>query len=390
MKVLVCHNYYRSTAPSGEDVAYNSEKLMLLEGGLELETFEKFNDDLKNINTIQKIKLGISNSWSNESYYELKGKLNKFKPDIVHFHNTFPQITPSAYAACAELNVPVVQTLHNFRLLCANALLIRNGAACELCLSGSMWPALKYRCYRNSVTATASQVLCVIRNRYNGSYFNNVNKYIALTRFAKSKFEMAGFPSELITIRSNFLSESLEYSREYNNYAVFVGRVTKEKGLLTLLKAWKKNINFQLKVVGGGELLEKYKQFAKENNIDVIFLGHLSREETHSIIGKARFMILPSECYEGFPISLLEAFASGTPVIVSNIGGQSEIVENDKLGKNFKVGDIDDLAKKCKELIEQDGLVDSLRKNARLEFEKKYTKKVIFRETLEIYNSVIN
>ena len=389
MRILLCHNFYRSAAPSGEDIAYENEKKMLIEAGINVDTYEKYNDDLENIAFFDKAKLGISNSWSNTSYCEIKRKIKKFKPDLVHFHNTFPQITPSGYAACKDMSVSVVQTLHNFRLLCANALFLRDGKVCELCLSGSLYSAIRYKCYRNSLVASASQVLCISRNRWNGSYFNNVDTYIALTEFAKNKFIKAGFNSNLLKIRPNFLPNPPQYSRCNQNYAIFVGRITKEKGIMTLLESWEGRKDYQLKVIGAGELLSDCKKFVFENNLNVEFMGYLPRKETQSAIQKARFMILPSECYEGFPISLLEAYASGTPILVSNIGGQSEIVNDGITGRKFNVGSKEDLKEKCHELFEDDELVEMLSKNARQEFEQKFTQSSVLRETLKIYSSLI-
>ncbi|MDW3094196.1 MAG: glycosyltransferase family 4 protein [Gammaproteobacteria bacterium] len=390
MRILLAHNFYRTTAPSGEDIAYSNEKEMLSNSGLNIATFEKFNDDLEGFSGLERLKLGLSNSWSSVSYRNIKSKIQSFKPDIVHFHNTFPQITPSGYAACKDMGIPVIQTLHNFRLLCANALLLREGKSCELCVSGSMFNALKYKCYRNSLSATASQVLCLKRNRYNGSYANNVDRYITLTKFAEKKFIEAGFSSEQFVTRPNFLPDPPKMREIKQNYAIFVGRVTEEKGVYTLLNAWKKTNGIELRIVGDGELLAKCKKYVDENNINVRFMGYLSRHEVIPAIQDASFMILPSNCYEGFPISLLEAFACGTPIIVSNIGGQSEIIKDGVTGLTFEVGNSGDLADVCSHLSGNAELLKSLRVNARKEFERMYTRESVFQQTLDIYNSVLS
>ena len=389
MRILTVHNFYKSSAPSGEDIAYINEKKMFQDSDIIIQSHEKFNDNLVNLTVKEKLKLGINNSWSNSSYAELKIKLKKFKPNLVHFHNTFPQITPSGYAACKDMGIPVIQTLHNFRLLCANALLLREGKSCELCVSGSMFNALKYKCYRNSLSATASQVLCLKRNRYNGSYANNVDRYITLTKFAEKKFIEAGFSSEQFVTRPNFLPDPPKMREIKQNHAIFVGRVTEEKGVYTLLNAWKKINGIELRIVGDGELLPECKKYADQNNINVRFMGYLSRHEVIPAIQDASFMILPSECYEGFPISLLEAFACGTPIIVSNIGGQSEIIKDGVTGLAFEVGNSDDLADVCNHLSGNDELHKILRVNAREEFERMYTKESVFQQTLDIYNSVL-
>ena len=389
MRILLAHNFYRTSAPSGEDTAFMNERAMLQNADLEVESFEKYNDDLVGINAFSKLKLGLSNSWSYNTYEEMQNSLKKFKPDIVHFHNTFPQITPSAYAACKDLGIPVIQTLHNFRLLCANALLLRDGKICELCVNGSMISALKYRCYRNSFAATASQVLCIGRNRRNGSYDNNVDRYVTLTEFAKKKFIEAGFNSSKIVTRPNFLSDPPEVIRVSNRYAIFVGRLTAEKGVMTLLKAWNQITGIELRVVGDGDLSDECKKYVEDNHINVKFLGFLPRTEVISAIQEARFLVFPSECYEGMPLTLLEAFACGTPVLVSNIGGQAEIVTDGSTGIYFETGDADDLAIKCNKYIANNELLSEIGAKARIEFDGKYSQRSVLQQTLSIYHSVL-
>jgi glycosyltransferase involved in cell wall biosynthesis len=229
MKILLAHNFYRSSAPSGEDSAYCSER-RLLERHFTVIPYERFNDGIDESTLIKRVKLALAGAWSRRTYDELSALIKKSRPDVAHFHNTFPLITPSAYAACRDAGVPVVQTLHNFRMICPQAMLLRNGRPCELCLHGSILNALRYRCYRDSFPATLAQVWTLAFNRYHGSYQHLVNRFIALTHFTAEKFITAGFSHERITVVPNTLIDVPLAGAGAGGYALFVGRLSPGKG----------------------------------------------------------------------------------------------------------------------------------------------------------------
>jgi len=394
MRVLLCHNYYRTSAPSGEDNVVSIERQLLEDSGLDVIIYQQFNDDIDNSTFRKQLSTALQGAWSHKSYKEISALIKKTKPDIAHFHNTFPQISPSAYAACQDNGVPVVQSLHNFRLICPNALLMRDEQPCELCVGKNLLPSLKHKCYRNSLMATSALVWMLIRNRIFNIYQKKVDVYIALTRFSAKKLIAGGIPANRIVIKPNCLPKGT-YDREKiihgrDGYAIYVGRLTTEKGVKTLIDAWKIYNDFPLKIVGDGKLMGQLRKVVESSSLNIEFLGFRSRDEVMDLIKNATMQIMPSLCYEGFPMALLEAYASGTPVIASKIGSLNELVEDNVTGLKFTPGDSNDLASKIKYLNKSPALLKKMKTGARHEFESKYTAEQNMEKLFEIYNSLIS
>lgn len=389
MKVLLSHNFYRSSAPSGEDLVFRNER-SLLEAAAEAVCFIRNNDDIDESSGAKKVRLALNAAWSAQTYREIASLVRSARPDVAHFHNTFPQISPSAYAACRDNGVPVVQTLHNYRLVCPNALLMRNGVPCEDCLGPgkTLFPALRHRCYRGSLLATGAQVWSLTRNRWRGSYRRLVDRYIALTDFAAGKLIHGGLPAERISIKPNFLPVVPEIGRGAGGYALFVGRLSPEKGVATLLRAWFQLRDLPLKIVGDGPLRCEFERFVSRHQLPVEFLGLRAADEIFALVGEALFQVVPSEWYEGFPMVVLEAYASGTPVAASRIGSLDEIVREGETGIKFMPGDAADLAEKIKGLLQGD-VLPQMRRTVRREFEEKYTAQRNISQLLEIYDHAI-
>ena len=390
VKVLLVHNFYRSSAPSGEDQVFRNEKALLETAEMEVIPFEKFNDDLDDSTTHKKIEIALNGAWSRESYAEIDASIRANKPDVAHFHNVFPQISPSAYAACKDNGVPVVQTLHNYRPICPGALLMRDGKPCEDCISGTLLSSLVHRCYRNSLLATAAVAWQIARSRMTGTHSNLVNRYICLTEFAKSRFVLAGFPEEKIVVKPNFLPlRQLPMSKERGNYAVFVGRLTPEKGVRALLEAWRKVPDLELRVVGDGYMRNELETLAHAFRLNVKFLGALGRSGVLDTVAGAAMQIVPSECYEGLPLVVVEAFGLSTPVIASRIGSLREAVPDGVAGLQFEPGNAEDLADKVNSLLKNPSLRETLGENAKRYFLEKFTAEKSLESLLNIYNQVI-
>jgi len=392
MKVLLGHCFYRSSAPSGEDSVFNSEKRMLESHGVEVVALEKYNDNV-NISTFKdSIVTALNTTWSNISYKQVEQLILKHRPDVAHFHNTFPQLSPSVYQACSDNGVAVVQTLHNYRLVCPGGMLLRDGESCELCLNDSLLPldSLKYKCYRNSLLATSSLAFMIARNRANGVYAKCVNRYIALTDFARDRFIRGGLPVDKIVIKPNFLSHDGCISDVKEGYAVFVGRLSDEKGIQTLIEAWKSVNDLKLKVLGDGHLRQTLEDTCVKNNLDVEFMGFCSQEKVLEVVKKAIFQIIPSECYEGFPMSVLEAFSCKTPVIASRLGSLGEIISDGETGVLFESANSQDLLSKINALVVDENHRIYLAHNAREQFVEKYSEEVNFKLLMDIYNESIN
>lgn len=384
MRVLLGHNYYRSSAPSGEDIVFRTERALLERNRVEVIPFERFNDDIDESTLGKRVRIALDTAWSERTYRELRGLITKTRPDVAHFHNTFPVISPSAYAACQDEGVPVVQTLHNYRLICPGALLMRNGAPCEQCVGTNLLPALRHCCYRGSLPATGALVWMLTSNRRRGTYRRLVNRYIALTRFAADRLIAGGLPADRVEVKANFISAPPASGGDIQNYAVYVGRLGEEKGVRTLLRAWQDLTEIPLKVIGDGPLRSELEGYAQSRGLPVEFLGFRLQQEVLKLVGAAMLQIVPSEWYEGFPMVVLEAYACGTPVIASRIGSLEEIV-TEEVGGHFRPGDAHDLVKAVRTIIGNRDRLMRMRRGARSLFEEKYSAEKNYVELMGVY-----
>ncbi|TWJ16716.1 glycosyltransferase family 4 protein [Geobacter argillaceus] len=388
MKILLAHNFYRSSAPSGEDMVYRNERALLERNGVEVIPYERFNDDIDESTLTKRVRLALSAAWSRPSHREITEIIRRERPDVAHFHNTFPLISPSAYAACRENGVPVVQTLHNFRFVCPQAMLMRNGHPCGECLGTSLLPALRHRCYRGSFPATLAQVLTIFLNRRLGTYRSKVNRYLALTRFSAGRLADGGLPAENLTVKPNFLPDPPVPGEGDGGYALFAGRLSPEKGLVTLLAAWRRNPGLPLKVFGAGPLEAELKRVVDVEGLPVEFHGFCDRQQIYDAMSRAEFVVVPSECYEGFPMVVLEAMACGTPVVASRLGSLAEVVVNGINGVTFSPGDPTDLASVIVELRKDRQRLAAMRYRCRLHFDQHYSEEHALTALLDIYASV--
>ncbi len=394
MKVLLAHNYYQSSAPSGEDVVYKSELELLKSKHIKVTEYTKSNDNVNG--NIDRIKTSILAKWSKQSYDEISHIIRKERPDIVHFHNIWYLISPSAYFACQNLNIPVVQTLHNFRLFCINGLLMNNGAVCEKCITGSPYRGALKRCYRKSLFYSLPMASILYTHQSNKTWDNQIDAFISLSDFNRNKFIQFGLTPEKVFRKPNFYFNPPDPSYSHNGYAIFVGRLSVEKGIDILLNACNniKNLNDNkkifIKIVGDGPQNINLKKRINNERIDSIeLIGRKINFETIKIIKKAKFIIMPSLWYEGFPMVLGEAYACGKPVIASRLGAMAELVEDGKTGLLFEPGNAKDLADKMRWMYEHEDECIQMGKNARKVFEEKYTADKNFEILMNIYKTVI-
>ncbi|OQW76909.1 MAG: hypothetical protein BVN35_05650 [Proteobacteria bacterium ST_bin11] len=386
-KVLFVHNYYQQAG--GEDAVVASECELLRAHGHEVELWRVDNKDLSG-SVLGKVKAALSTSYSRASLTIALDKLRRFKPDLVHVHNFFPQVSPSIFDACMQEGVPVVQTLHNYRLICPGAMLLRDGKVCELCIRGTPYQAALYDCYRGSKLGSLVVAHMVSQHRQLGTWQHKVGRFIALTDFAKSKFVEAGFPVDKIVVKPNFLYDPFQSSTipkevEKSAYALFVGRISVEKGIDTMLNAWSfLSDECLLKVAGVGPLQEELKD--KKN---ILALGRQDATQVSNLMRQAAYLVLPSEWYEGFPLVLVEAFAHGLPVLASRLGSMADIIRDGETGLLFTPGDPNDLASKAKWLLENPQQRQRLGANARSIFLEKYTAERNYFELMGVYDSAI-
>jgi glycosyltransferase involved in cell wall biosynthesis len=373
MKVLIIHNSYQQ--PGGEDVVAAQEAVLLRQAGHEVIEYRRSNREVKALNLWNKLILPKQVIWAGNTVQDLRALIHQENPHVAHFHNTFLMISPSAYHVCQEMSIPVVQTLHNYRLLCPRADFFRNGRVCEECLGKTPpWPGIVYGCYRGSRAQTAVVATMLTVHRWLKTWNEQVDVYIALTEFARQKFIQSGLPAEKIVLKPNFVDPDPGMREGVGDYALFVGRFSPEKKLVTLLEAWKKLRGIPLKLVGTGRQEHHIQQLAREFGLEnVKFLGQRPHDQVLAFMKKARLLLFPSEWYEGFPLVLAEAFACGVPVVASRLGSMAEIVEDGRTGLFFTPGDSDDLAAKVEWGFTHPQEMAQMGRRARQEFGAKYT-----------------
>jgi glycosyltransferase involved in cell wall biosynthesis len=386
VKILSVHNSYQ--LPGGEDQVFAQEADLLRAHGHEVCVYRASNDQVNGTNPL--ILLGET-IWSRRSYNELRTLMQRERPNIVHVHNTFPVISPAAYYAAADEGIPVVQTLHNFRTLCPSATLFREGKVCEKCVPKQIaWPGIVHACYRGSRLATAAGVAMLATHNYKQTWSKKIAAYIALTDFARNKFIEGGLPAEKIVVKPNFLQADPGLGKGQGNYALFVGRLTPEKGISTLLDAWRQiGDELPLQIAGDGPMGPEVEKAANEMQ-GVSHLKWLPREEILQRMKEASVLILPSTWYEGFPMILAEAFAVGLPVIASNLGSMGSIVDHQRTGLHFEAGNADRLVEAVRWYRAHPVEAGFMRGQARLEYQNKYTADANYVQMLEIYQAVLH
>lgn len=389
MRILLVHNTYQDRG--GEDVVFVQERQLLESGGHEIVEYQRHNSEIKQYSRLRKISLLGRTVWAADSNRELGALLRQTKPDVVHIHNTFPLISPSIYWACREEQIPVVQTLHNYRLFCPGANFSRAGKTCEDCIGGNFWNGVRHGCYRDSRIETAPVALMLYVHHARKTWHRMVDRYIVLTGFARDRFVQAGLPPEKIVIKPNCVDPDPGMKVEEGSYALCVGRVSDEKGVSTLMKAWRQlPRSCTLRVVGDGPARAKLQSEAAADGLsNITFLGQQPRERVIEAMKGARFVVFPSELYENLPLTIIEAFACGTPVLASRLGAMSEIVEEGRTGRFFRAGDADELARVAAQAWERPEQLRILGKQARREYEAKYTAAANLQQLTEIYRGVI-
>jgi len=408
MKILFVHNYYQQ--PGGEDTVFRAERDMLREYGHTVIEYTDHNDRIK---TMSPLAVARDTIWSGYSYSRISKILKEEKPDIAHFHNTFPLISPSAYYACKKMKVPVIQTLHNYRLLCPAAIFYRDGQICEECIGNKVplyktiedyqnftkkdrktmlfpYPAVLHSCYHKSKFRSAMVAMYLFIHRISGTWQNKVDAYIALTEFSKKKFIEGGLPGEKIFVKPNFVHPDPGMREGSGDYALFVGRLSPEKGIMTLLKAWEELKDIPLKIAGDGPLMNEVRGLLRIKQMQHIeILGSKSKSEIIDLMKKSKFLVVPSVCYENFPMTIIEAFTCGVLVMASKLGGMGEIIENGVTGLHFTPNTPNDLIKKASWAWEHKKERKKIGETGKAEFKEEYSFKDSYTYLINIYKLYI-
>lgn len=389
MKIILVHNAYQR--PGGEDVVFDQERKLLEDNGHQVVVYRRSNWETDSYDGVKRLVLVRNTIWSSDSRDDFAKLLRAEKPDLVHVHNTFVMISPSIYSACREAGVPVVQTLHNFRLLCPSATFFRDGKICEECTEHSLLRSVRYGCYRDSRAATATVAMMLATHRYLRTWERDVTAYIALTQFTRNKFVQHGLPAQKVFVKPNFVHPDPGLGTGAGGYVLFAGRLSPEKRVSTLLSAWTllpKDI--PLMVIGGGPERESLEREARQVGLThVTFRGQLSRPETLEAMRRARFLVFSSEWYENFPVTIAESFGVGLPVICSRLGAMQEIVADRGTGLHFTTGDARDLAEKVNWAWNNREFVEGLGRAARREYLEKYTAEKNYPMLMNIYQRAL-
>ena len=386
MRVITVHNYYQQ--PGGEEQIWSTESALLESYGHEVLRYTLDNDEINGANPLLLAKNTV---WNSGVYQELRSLIRQQKPQIAHFHNTFPMISPAAYYAVKDEGIPVVQTLHNYRLLCPNALFFRQGQVCEDCLGKTFsLPGVVRGCYRGSRPASAVVAATMGFHSLLGTWSQAVDVFIAYSRFAMDKFIQGGLPAQKLAFKTNFLHPAPQPGTGEGGYALFVGRLSVEKGLGVMLDAWRQlGGKIPLKILGDGPMAGLVTEAVKEMP-EIEWLGRIPLEQVYEVVGNAAFLVFPSEWYETFGRVAIEAFAKGTPVVASKIGAITELIDHQRTGLHFSPSDPKDLADKVEWLLAHPQELSRMRQEARAEFEAKYTAADNYKRLMEIYQSAIS
>jgi glycosyltransferase involved in cell wall biosynthesis len=381
MRIVVAHNRYKFAG--GEDSVVSAETEMLRRAGHSVELFEADNRTIDG--TLTKIAAAASLFHSSASSRKMAELLRTFRPHVLHIHNWFPLLSPSIVSTSHHAGVPVVQTLHNFRMFCANGLLYRDGKVCQDC-AGKAFPlgAVVHGCYSDSRVGSALVTAAFSYHRFARTW-DGITTFITLTEFQRALLIGGGVDASQTVVKPNFVKDPGKPGDGNGGYALFVGRLTTQKGIHTVLKAWDGNkIATRLKIMGDGPLANYVR--AKATQLpQVEYLGQQAPREVYAAMADARFLIFSSESYESFALTIVEAFSRGTPVLAADNESIAELVKDGQTGMRFTLGDSEDFAAKASSLLAETDAYRVLRRNCRSLYEGRYTDTINYKLLMNIY-----
>lgn len=385
MKILMCHNYYQQAG--GEDQVFADESFLLQEHGHEVIQYVRHNKDVDDMSNVEKLRKTM---WNPDTVVDLEPLIRRHAPPIMYCTNTFPLISPAAFDVARRYGVKVVQSIHNYRLVCPAATFFRAGKVCEDCMGKAIAiPGIKHACYRGKRRESAVVAMFEAYHRARKTYRNKVDRIIALTQFSKDKLIEGGIPADKMVVKTNFVHPDPGIGKGQGEYALFVGRLSDEKGVRSLVECWKSNADLpRLRIVGDGPLGPEVKA-ASDQLEHLDWEGRQPLSRVYELLGDAKCLIVPSICYEVCPKAILEAYAKSTPVVASRLGGMAELVGHERTGFLFEPGSPVELAKAVRKIFDNPDLTETLRRNARKEYEALYTAERNYNQLIGIFESAL-
>lgn len=369
-----------------------SERQMLEQRGHQVIFYSRRNDEIKDFGVAEKIRFLSDTVYSRRTARDLRSLVAASRPDLAYIHNIYPLISPSIYHVLHDMRIPIIQCVHDFRPLCSNGLFYTEGQCCERCKDGNYLQGVVHRCYRKSYFVSGLYAFTLGINRL-ANMLQKISAFVCLNEFYRSKFLEAGVPSTKLFVRPNSMDALPVVPgpvAEPRQYAVYFGRLSPEKGLLTLLRAFEQVAPSRLKIAGTGPMEAELKQYIRDKKLDnVELVGFLEGAEKTRFLSGALFALIPSEWHENFPVVALECFAAGKPIVASRMGGLPSIVSEGETGLLFTAGCADEIAEKVRYMFSHPLDADRMGRRAREIVETKYSRERSYQELLDIFQKVL-
>jgi len=388
LKILLCHNYYKTRA--GEGLVFEHEKNLLINRGNDIQVYSRDNNEINSFSPVQRF-FSILNGFNNKkTKNDIDRIIAENRPDVAHIHNVFPLISPAIYVALNRHKVPIVQTFHNFRFVCPNGLLFINEKKCLFFLKKG-FHCIKNKCYRQSYVYSAWYSAILAYHNRQKTFVDKIDRYIALNSFTKSIFVKAGFDKQKIIVKPNSASvDASSFNKNPDNYILFAGRLSQEKGVFTLLKAAVKVPELPLKILGDGPLENEIKQFITENSLNHIeLLGCQPQKQFEKYLANALVTIMPSECFENCPLTVINSLYLGTPVLASRTGGIPDFVPEEKAGWLFTPGNVDELTQKLQMVENNKEKIIKMRPQVRKWGVEQFSPETNYKRLIKIYEEIM-
>lgn len=388
VKILQVHNFYRTRG--GECGVVDAEKRLLERSGHTVVQFVTDSNTLDKMTFSEKASTFLQIPYNARMARRLESHVFEHQPDLAHVHNVFPMLSPSVYASLKRNSIPVVQTIHNYRFLCPNGLLYVNGRVCEACQAKGYWEAVRNCCMHGSMTTSALYAAAIAWGWRSGAFHSCIDRHVALNAFAAGKLAAGGIPEEKIRVCGNFVNDFADAPAPKKGYALYMGRLSSEKGLTTLLAAARLVPELPLMIAGVGPLEAELHQAVRDPRMSHIeIVGYVAGERKRRLIAEALCMVVPSECHENFPLSLVESLALGTPVLASRMGGLPDLVEHGRTGLLFQAGDAGELAESLRWMSRNASSAYQMALNTLTVAQQRFSPQRHLDQLLEIYREVI-